>query len=370
MGLIRALLAFTVVFAHSPWNDGVALVGGRNAVQLFYVISGFLIAHVLRTNATYLNPISFYANRALRIYPTYYVVLLLSLGPALLTNSPFLDFTRHAGATATTLLTIANVTIFGQDWAMFGQVVGGDLSLAIDFTQADTPLYRGLIIPQAWTLGVELTFYLLAPFLLKRSSVIVAALVLSLTARAWLFHVGIGATDPWSYRFFPAELSLFLLGALANRWGLAVWRQTLPNPQRLAQASALAVATLAALICAYSMVPLPEAVKTVALIGIFVILLPLTFLHRPRGRWDRWLGELSYPVYIGHILMILVVGIVLRRLQWQMDAAALTLFNLALSIAFASLLNLLLERPLERLRARVRRGTAVNLRGAQRTAAG
>jgi len=357
MGLIRVLLAFSVVFAHSSWNNGLVFVGGRNAVQLFYIISGFLIAHVLRTNPVYRDPMRFYANRALRIYPIYYAVALLSLAPALLTHSTFADFFQHAGGLAASLLGLANVTILGQDWAMFGAVHQGAMSFAIDFRQSAPPLYAGLLIPQSWTLGVELTFYLLAPFLLRKDAWIVGALLASLLVRGALFVLGIGAEDPWSYRFFPAELSLFLFGALANRWGLPAWnRYFLGRAAMKETASRAAVAILSILILSYFVIPLPESIKTISLMVVFVLLLPLVFMYRSNGLWDKRLGDLSYPVYIGHILVILLVGVALRILHWAPGALIQTLLNIVLSAGFALLLNKLLEQRIERIRDGMRCG--------------
>lgn len=54
MGLLRTILAISVVLAHSigfvsiGFRSNVGLlVGGQNAVQIFYMISGFLISYVL-----------------------------------------------------------------------------------------------------------------------------------------------------------------------------------------------------------------------------------------------------------------------------------------------------------------------------------
>ncbi len=355
MGLIRVLLALSVVFAHSPWHDGYALVGGRNAVQLFYMISGFLITHVLSTNKNYSDPIRFYVNRGLRIYPTYYAVAFLSLIPALRPHTQFAEFYHQAGATAGTLVAASNVTIFGQDWAMFGAIHDKVLSFAIDFRQSSPPLYTGLLIPQAWTLGLELTFYAIAPFLLRSNALIVAALTLSLAVRAYLMVIGIGTEDPWSYRFFPAELSLFLVGALANRFGLPIWKHVLAT-SRLRPVLPASVAFMALLILTYTALPLSEAVKTVGLMTIFAVLVPLTFLYQSGSQLDRRLGDLSYPIYIGHILMTLLVGMIWRGLHLAPNAAAVTFANIVAAIGFAFVLNRLLERPIEHLRSKVRRG--------------
>jgi peptidoglycan/LPS O-acetylase OafA/YrhL len=174
--------------------------------------------------------------------------------------------------------------------------------------------------------------------------------------RGTLFYLGLSAVDPWSYRFFPAELSLFLLGALANRWGLSTWQRLLADPAQQARASKLAVSALAILICIYSLLPLPETIKTVALMVLFVVLVPLAFLYQSRSGLDKRLGDLSYPIYIGHILMILFVGVVLRMLHWAPSALIQRMLNLLLSTGFAMILNKLLEQRVERIRDKMRHG--------------
>ena len=106
MGILRTILAITVVFAHSPWNDGLIFVGARNAVQLFYIISGFLICHIINSNPVYQDPLKFYLNRALRIYPPiYYAVALLTLAAFLvIANQKFFGIYRDAPGTANALL--------------------------------------------------------------------------------------------------------------------------------------------------------------------------------------------------------------------------------------------------------------------------
>lgn len=357
MGLIRVLLALSVVFAHSPWNDGLALVGGRNAVQLFYMISGFLIAHVLHTNRSYDNPLRFYANRALRIYPTYYAVAILSLIVALLGHSRWTAFYRDVGVLPGALVALSNALIFGQDWAMFGAVQDGRLTFTTDFHASTPPLYDGLLIPQAWTLGLELTFYLIAPFIVRRTRLMLGLLATSLAVRAWLFAIGLGTHDPWTYRFFPAELSLFLLGALANRLGLPLWQRIVAQP-RWHQLPRIAVAVVSALVLSYFLLPIQEGIKTGGLMLVFLVLLPLTFLYQARSQLDRRLGDLSYPLYISHVLVTIVVGVILRAAHIGQNAAVVTFFNVIASLAFAALLNRILERPVEHLRSRVRRGAS------------
>ena len=66
-----------VVFAHA----GVYMfVGALNGVQLFYMISGFLMSFILTDVKAYPRVKEFYINRFLRLYPVYAVIAILTLG--------------------------------------------------------------------------------------------------------------------------------------------------------------------------------------------------------------------------------------------------------------------------------------------------
>ena len=88
---------------------------------------------------------------------------------------------------------------------------------------------------------------------------------------------------------------------------------------------------------------------------LFAALLPLAFLFQARYRLDKAIGELSYPIYICHALVILFFG-------WLLDGASArqpALFDalvLTGCIGFAALLNALIADPVERLRVRLRAG--------------
>jgi peptidoglycan/LPS O-acetylase OafA/YrhL len=71
MGILRTLLALSVVLIHTY---GQVFVTGQDAVQLFYVISGFLISYVLIEAKSYPELKFFYLNRYLRLYPIYFLV--------------------------------------------------------------------------------------------------------------------------------------------------------------------------------------------------------------------------------------------------------------------------------------------------------
>ena len=80
MGIFRLLLAFSVVVIHSN-PEPTWFMDGKLAVRVFYIISGFYMTLIL--NEKYIGQNSSYklfiTNRLLRLYPIYWVILLLTL---------------------------------------------------------------------------------------------------------------------------------------------------------------------------------------------------------------------------------------------------------------------------------------------------
>jgi peptidoglycan/LPS O-acetylase OafA/YrhL len=355
MGLLRTLFAIAVVLSHTPWHgnhDGV-LMGGRNAVQLFYMISGFLIAYILNNAPAYRNDGTFYLNRALRIYPIYYVVAAMALVGSLLAHAGAIQAILRMPLAAKALLIAANTALFGQDWVMFTGIHNGHLGFAADFRNSDIPVFGGLLVPQAWTLGLELTFYLIAPFVVRSRARILVLLVLSVLARAvfYLRWPELAASDPWTYRFFPFELSLFLLGALSQQVMLPYW-QAQARRKSYANYATAGFFLISSLVF---LVPVDEFLKSLVLFGAFFFCLPLVFIFQNDHAWDTDIGDLSYPIYIGHWLALGVT----TRLMAKLGITApvpVSVACVAGSLVFAIVLNLAVARPVEKLRARVKRG--------------
>ena len=349
MGLLRTLLALSVVLAHSPWHDGFVFVGGRNAVQIFYMISGFLMSHILATTGKYQDVSRFYISRCLRLFPLYYLVAFGALGAAVLHDRAVLHIYLDAPWPAALALAVTNLTLIGQDMIMFTGVKAGHFGFMTDFRQSDIPLYRGLLAPQAWTLSLELMFYAMAPFVLRRRQLMLGLLALSVLVRVVLFQQGVGTLDPWSYRFFPAELALFLLGAFSNQLILPLWQKHLADqaPSILPGAATLFLALASV---TYFIVPIADGIKMVGLFGAFWVLLPLAFIYQNAVPRDRLMGEISYPLYISHLLVIGVIAPVVGRYT-HYTAWMISLVNALCTLGFAAMLYLVVGRRLEHIRA-------------------
>ena len=354
MGLLRLLLAVSVVLVHTGGCFGFRPLEAAAAVQTFYMISGFYMAMILTEK--YRGPGSyrlFLSNRFLRIYPVYWITVCLSI----LAWSVCYALTGQAGPLAArvsvglpgcAVLGVSNALIFGQDAILFtGVNAHGQLFFTSDCWSSTPQVSEFLLVPQAWSLGVELMFYLCAPWLVRRSPrVIVAAIVASLALRAYIyFHLG-WAHDPWTYRFFPTELAFFLAGALAYKLYCRVRARHVARGVLL---PGLALFFAACLL--YQFVPAWGASGVVIRQWIFYVLawgaIPWLFAASKDSRLDRCLGELSYPLYIVHFLAVWFLPPLMLRLG---IAQAAPLAVLAASLGLSLALVHFVSNPLEGVR--------------------
>ncbi len=351
MGLIRTILALSVVFAHTPHN--FVFVGGPNAVRLFYMISGFLISYVLSNTPSYSNPITFLANRCLRLFPVYYVVALLTLA-AFYFNPAFWHLFERAPGLIKTILVTVNVTLLGQDWILFVAVKNDTLMLTKSLTDTDLRLDELLLVPQAWTLGLELTFYAIAPFIVRRPKILFILFIGSVVARAVAIYFGFGLEDPWTYRFFPFELAFFIAGVFSHRWLLdRIFRMTSNYPGF--HIDSWVVGFCVAIFSSYFVWPMSESVNMTLLFSLMFFALPFLFCYQAGSRFDKWIGDLSYPLYIGHLLVLLTVAYLVKKYQLIEPLSLMrTFISVTAALAFAVLLKELVADRVEKLRRAVK----------------
>ncbi|RYG56101.1 acyltransferase, partial [bacterium] len=79
--LFVASVMATVYEAASPWLVRVLFQAGAHGVEIFFVLSGFVIAHSLRNNGLSLGDLGrFIVRRQVRLDPPYWAALVLGLG--------------------------------------------------------------------------------------------------------------------------------------------------------------------------------------------------------------------------------------------------------------------------------------------------
>jgi peptidoglycan/LPS O-acetylase OafA/YrhL len=273
----------------SDWLAQAALVGFRG-VELFFVISGFILglpfaARYLK-GATPVNLRKYYLRRLTRLEPPYIVALFLLFFLALIVDGkPSANFYPHLAAS----LGYLHSLIFGT----FSPAMG-----------------------VAWSLEIEVQFYVLVPLLtllfairspiLRRSSMVILILTALLGQAFFLHH------NPRASLSILAYVQFFLVGFLLADVFLASWDEV---PQRNLVWDFVALAGWPLLF-----VILRSPVLAHWLFPAWIFLL---YLAAFRGRfvnrifsnsWIVAIGGMCYSIYLLHYEVISAVGRVTRRL--------------------------------------------------------
>jgi peptidoglycan/LPS O-acetylase OafA/YrhL len=352
MGMLRAALALAVLLSHLPVAS-VKFAGGGLAVQAFFIVSGFYMALVL--SGKYADTRLFYTNRMLRIFPSYFVMLGIAAviffgfgASATATRSMFqLGYQDPAVAL---IMAFENLALVGQE-LLFWFKLSPEGLFVFDPTNAPpsetSPVaWQPLLVPQAWSLSMELMFYALAPFLVRLSwrwLVGMASASIALRLCGHLLPVDYGL---WQGRFFPTALFLFILGMLAHR--------LLPVVAATPKAIGWIVCALTlAYIVMLPRLGLDPELSRWLTYALLAGAAPFIFNATQHVAFDRWIGDLSYPIYLTHLA---VIGLVLTYSPpfgpW---------IAIGGSVALSAALLLLVEHPIDRWRqARVRRGVVAD----------
>lgn len=353
MGVIRLFLALVVAVGHykyyhpsEPINFPPLMTLGMNggtAVMFFFVISGFLISFVLdeKYGTSARDTYRFYKSRFIRIYslywPLYIAAVVFFVGMAAWLSRPLID----------NLLTFA---LFGSDWRLsFGSPTD-----SANPRWGHTALFMAGTT-QAWTLATEVTFYLIAPFVLRSMTAVLALFIMSLAIRLPLVHM-FGFYEVWVYYFFPSVLFFFLLGHLSRRFF-----QRFPIDPRIGALFLIPA-------CTFSMLGVNKPFDSIWLYlssFSFAAALPSVFALTKDSRWQNALGHLSYPVYLSHSALLMfysstpiLAWIAPNRLypwlgQFISHPMALNLTTAAIVVivvtAVAALVYFLIEKPTSQL---------------------
>lgn len=355
MGIFRFVLAIIVVFAHIPWIIKIPSIPSSLAVQVFFVISGFYMTLILNTK--YIGKSSyklFISNRFLRIYPIYWAVFLFIIIYSLLYlfisranwTGPFFDPYAHYIGDMDLLtfifLFFSNIFIFFQDLVMFLglNLESGKLFFTSNFKNTEPALFNFLFIPQAWSIAIELMFYLIAPFILRRKFLLVLSLIgISFLIRFVLFRFEL-KEDPWSYRFFPSELSTFLLGYISYKIYIRIKEKSINK-----KIPAFILFTLILISIIFQTINI--AYLNMLYISIATISIPFIFHLTKNSKIDRQIGELSYPIYISHMFVIQSFPNIPINFETPITKA---IYIVCTTIILSYILNRFIAIPVERIR--------------------
>ena len=354
MGLLRVILAVSVLLGHAGPLFGCEIAGGQPAVEIFFIISGFFMAMILTEKY---HPVRdrflFYSNRALRIYSTYYLVLILALGIEAfmwVTGRPGVFTLWHndrAWMTPSDMLWVigTNIVLIGQESLLFLQPSPQGLTWSF---VPHPQVYPLATLRPAWSLGLELLFYLIAPFIVRlRTRWIGILALLSLGARFAAYHFGLDH-DPWNYRFFPFELALFLMGVISYR----LYKGFDHGAGRVLRIAMVILLFAGVFSLRYAIVKCEafgyasDVVLLWPFYAFVVLALPCLFVETARSKIDATLGDLSYPIYLVHypIIVLYSGGLILDSTTRN----SLTILVLTLAVSWPILW--LVDKPINRFR--------------------
>ncbi|WP_332848375.1 acyltransferase family protein [Massilia sp. S19_KUP03_FR1] len=341
---------YMVFVSHTP-TFGWLSTAGWVGVDLFFVLSGYLIADQLLRGVQSGQPLSlwrFYLRRALRTWPAFWVVLAAYFAfPTIMGGKPppplwtFLTFTQNIG------------------------------------------LQPGTAFSQAWSLCIEEQFYLALPLALLAAVALHLRRWQAWCALALLLAVGIGLRAYLWHRYALEEggqvrgymahvyyaslcrFDEFLPGvavALVRHGHPHLWQRLMEHGRKVLLAG---VAGCAALLYGalnfyyiedygygffmtafgYSLLAMAFALLVIGALS------PHTLLHRARIPGARQLALWSYSIYLIHKPVGNIVGKL--AVQWQLPGSVTLTLTIVLSLLAGALLFYLVEQPFMRLRARL-----------------
>lgn len=326
---LRALAVLSVIIYHAFPSF---IRGGFIGVDIFFVISGYLITGILwrELDTQNFSLLEFYRRRILRIFPSLILVLTatLALGMGLLLADELAQLGRHIAAGA----------IFISNWLLWSE------SNYFDASAQTKPLLH------LWSLAIEEQFYIIWPLLLAFIALFgrrhASAWIILIAVLLWLSGIALVKASPSAGFYMPVtRFAELLIGA----W-LATQHRHGPTTTTTFKSNAWSVTGLITIVFtlfAFRAHPsFPGAWAALPVLGAYAIILggPNAWINQYLlgNRLMVGIGLISYPLYLWHWPLLVFP----RILEGHEPAPQFRIAALALSIVLAYMTYRWWEKPM------------------------
>ncbi len=326
---LRAIAVLSVVWFHAFASS---LTGGFIGVDVFFVISGFLISSIIFENLEHasFSFTTFYGRRIKRIFPSLLIVLIACYGFGwfVLLADEYKQLGKHVAGGAGF---ISNYLLWRES---------GYFDAAAD----SKPLLH------LWSLAIEEQFYIFWPLLLAfawKRHVRFLTMTASVAIASFAANIYLTIRDPTAAFYFPISRFWELMIGCALAY-ITLHRPSLIHRHRDAQSIVGFSLLMAGVLLIDEGRAFPGWWALLPTLGTFLIISggPGTWLnhHLLSNKILVWFGLISYPLYLWHWPLLSFARIV----EGDTPSTPLTVIAVLLAILLSWLTYVLLELPIRR----------------------
>lgn len=307
--ILRALAVLLVIFNHL---DFVFFSGGFIGVDIFFVISGYLITKNIvleKSNTKTFSFKKFYQRRVLRLAPAFFTMLIVSslIFYFIFTPQEWSDYLKTAASTVSLTSNIYYATLLSDYFSISSQ---------------STPLLH------IWSLSLEEQFYLIWPLLLLAilklsKNIKIASISLIIVLSLICSHL-LAKTHPIvAYYILPSRMFEFLIGAVLVFVPLVPMKKSVHIILSITSIFII----LASSILIDSQTLFPSYIALIPCLATALFIYAGQYCIGSYTKWVEYIGKISYPMYLWHwpIIVYLTVLSVPFSLSLKVVILLLTL---------------------------------------------